>query len=77
MKDRDHNLVVRVDRTELAKLLALAEDADEHASQLVRRWLGQHYVARFGDAEPPEASRKKTRRKGSRTATLVRRGARG
>ena len=53
MKEREHNLVVRVDSIELAKLHALAGDADQPISQVVRGWLWKHYAARFGDVTPP------------------------
>jgi hypothetical protein len=52
MRTRPHNIVVKVDADELAKLHALADAADEHASRLVRRWIAQQYEARFGDVAP-------------------------
>ena len=58
MRDRKRSLVIKVDDTELAKLHALAADGDEHVARMLRRWLGERYVARFGDAPPP-ASRTK------------------
>lgn len=54
MKDRTHNLVVRVDRTELLRLHALAEDADMPMATFLRRLVRQTYETRFGTQAPPE-----------------------
>jgi hypothetical protein len=52
MRERSHNLHVKVDDAELAQLHALADDADEPIARTVRRWIRERYVARFGDATP-------------------------
>jgi len=61
MRERSHHLVVRVDEKEQAMMRALAEDADQHASQLIRRWISQHYAARFGDTSPPHLPKRAPR----------------
>jgi hypothetical protein len=53
MRERKHNLVVRIDGDELAKLHRLADDRDEMISQMVRRWANDAYAARFGAEAPP------------------------
>jgi hypothetical protein len=53
MRERKHNLVVRIDGDELAKLHRLADDRDEMISQMVRRWANDAYRARFGAESPP------------------------
>ncbi len=53
MREREHSLVVRVDSGELAKVHALAEAGDEPISMMLRRWIDERYVARFGDKAPP------------------------
>ena len=50
MRERTKNLVVKIDDEERAQLAALEDAEDENASRLVRRWIGQHYAARFGAA---------------------------
>ncbi len=60
MKNREHNLNVRVDENELAMIHALAEVSDEPATRLVRRWIQEHYVARFGVTPPRELARDAT-----------------
>jgi hypothetical protein len=49
---REHLFNVRVSTEEREKLDALAGDEGESASILVRRWIRQHYAARFGDVAP-------------------------
>jgi hypothetical protein len=61
MRDRQHNLVVRVDADELAKLHRLADDRDEMISQMVRRWAHDAYASRFGAEPPPPARLKHTK----------------
>ena len=53
MKDREHNMVVRLDGEELAMVHALASDGDEPIARVVRRWIRHEYVERFGAKKPP------------------------
>lgn len=50
MRERNKNLVIKIDEEERAQLTALENAEDENASRLVRKWIGQHYAARFGAA---------------------------
>jgi hypothetical protein len=59
MKERDRNLVIRIDGGERAKLKALEDAQDENASRLVRRWIREHYSAAFGDVAPRKISQPK------------------
>ena len=52
MKNREHNLNVRVDENELAMIHALAEVSDKPATRLVREWIQERYVERFGVTPP-------------------------
>jgi hypothetical protein len=61
MKDREHNLVIRVDRDELAMAHALADDRDEPIARMLRRFIRDSYQARFGSGKPPEPRLKRTR----------------
>ena len=53
MRERERSLMVKVDDDELAQLHALANAGDEPISVMLRRWLAERYVARFGEAAPP------------------------
>jgi hypothetical protein len=55
MRDRNRNLVVRIDDKEHDRLRALADAADMPAAFLVRKWIAQHYEAAFGAVEPKRA----------------------
>lgn len=44
--------MVKLTSDELARIHALADEADEPVSRLVRRWIVQHYAATFGDTTP-------------------------
>lgn len=55
MKTRAHNLNVRVDDDELAMAHALSEASDEPVTRLVRRWIKERYVERFGVTPPKKA----------------------
>jgi hypothetical protein len=48
---RSEHFNVRLRPEELAKLHALAEDRDETASALIRRFIRERYAARFGAAD--------------------------
>jgi hypothetical protein len=52
MHKRDRNMVLRVDDEELAMAHALAEAQDEPIARIVRRFIREQYVARFG-VKPP------------------------
>jgi hypothetical protein len=58
MKSRKRSLVIKLDDTELAQLHALAAAHDQPISMMLRRWVAERYVARFGDAPPPETRTK-------------------
>lgn len=51
--DGKHSMVVKVTADDLAKVHALAGDAGETISVVVRGWLRSAYRARFGEAPPP------------------------
>jgi len=57
MRDRAHNLNVRLTAEELALAHALADDRDEPMTMLVRRLLRDAYVARFGLEKPKHAAK--------------------
>ena len=59
MIERTHLFNFRVSEDERAKLEALAQDEDMHASAVVRRWIRQRYEARFGDIAPAKLARKR------------------
>jgi hypothetical protein len=61
MKEREHNLVVRMANDEMHKLHAIAEANDESIARLVRRLVDDAYRTQFGDAKPPKAKLKNTR----------------
>ena len=52
MIERENLFNMRISPEERARLQALADDEDMHASALVRRWIKQRYEARFGAIEP-------------------------
>lgn len=54
---RVRRFVIPVDDGELAKLSALAAEADTSLSNVVRNWIADHYAASFGDAPPPPIRR--------------------
>ena len=58
MIERPHLFNMRISEDERAKLQALADDDDMHASAVVRRWIKQRYEARFGDVVPAKLARK-------------------
>ncbi len=58
MRDRDRTLSIRLDDSELARLHHLAEEEDVAIGAMVRRWLADHWRARFGDAPPPATKTK-------------------
>ena len=58
MRERNKNLVVRVDELEHSRLRALSEAADMPAAFLVRKWIGDHYAAKFGDVDPKPARKR-------------------
>ncbi len=58
MKERERNLVVRVDDQELAMLHAVANDRDEPIARVVRKFIRDAYGAKFGDAVPAPATLK-------------------
>jgi predicted DNA-binding protein len=47
---------LRVSEEERAKLRALADHEGTRSSSLVRRWIQQHYEARFGDVAPKKVA---------------------
>lgn len=53
---RGRRFFFKADDSELAKLSALATEADTSRSKLVRKWIADHYAASFGDAPPPPIS---------------------
>jgi hypothetical protein len=55
MRKRERNMVLRVDDEELAMAHALADAQDEPIARIVRRFLRDAYVARFGQEKPPAA----------------------
>lgn len=55
MRDRDRTLSIRLDDAELARFHHLAEQEDMAIGAMVRRWLSDHWRAKFGDAAPPPA----------------------
>jgi len=59
MRERKHNLVVRVDDEELDMVHALSESTDEPAARIVRRFIRDAYGARFGATPPPKRTRAK------------------
>jgi hypothetical protein len=59
MKERTHNLNVRVDDEELAMVHAISEASDVPATQLVRKWIKERYVERFGVQVPTPLATKK------------------
>jgi transposase-like protein len=59
MIERTSLFNMRISEDERAKLAALAEKDDMPSSALVRRWIRQHYEARFGDVAPSKLGRKK------------------
>jgi hypothetical protein len=60
MKERTHNLNVRVDSETLAMVHAISEASDMPATQLVRKWIRERYVERFG-VTPPKATKEGNR----------------
>lgn len=52
MRQRGRNLVVRLAEDELAMARALAEDRDEPFARVVRKWIRDAYVERFGVNAP-------------------------
>jgi hypothetical protein len=61
MTKREKNLVLRVDDSEFAMIHALSDDADESIARIVRRWIRNAYVDRFGLAKPPTPKLKHAR----------------
>ena len=57
MRERNRNLVVRIDEKEHAMAHALAEVQDEPIARIVRRFIRDAYAARFGEAKPPKHAR--------------------
>ncbi len=57
MIERTHLFNFRISEDERAKLAALAEDEDVHASAVVRKMIRQRYEARFGDVAPSKLAR--------------------
>ncbi len=53
MADRDRNLVLRVSDEELAMAHALSDAQDEPIARVVRRFIRDAYVERFGVTKPP------------------------
>ncbi len=51
-KHREKNLAVRISVEELRMLHALAEDRGEPMSALVRKWVRDAHVSRFGATKP-------------------------
>jgi hypothetical protein len=58
MRDRERNLTIRLDDTELAKVHALAEHEDVPIAMMIRRWANDRWRAAFGDAPPPATKTK-------------------
>jgi hypothetical protein len=54
MRERNRNLVVRLDEQEHAMAVAVAEARDEPMTAVVRRLLRAAYVDRFGLIPPPK-----------------------
>jgi hypothetical protein len=54
MTAREKNLVLRVSDDELAMAHALAEAQDEPIARVVRRFIRDAYVERFGVTKPPK-----------------------
>ena len=52
MRERELTLNLRITEEERAKLKAVAEAADETASQTIRKFIRQRYAAEFGDTLP-------------------------
>ena len=50
--EAQHNMVIRMPATDLARAHALASDHNEPISVLVRRWIREAYRTRFGDTTP-------------------------
>lgn len=59
--ERDHNLNIRVSREEMAKLHRLALDRDVSVSVLLRHFVRDAYVARFGVEPAPGVELRNTR----------------
>lgn len=58
---REKNLVLRVADEELAMVHALADDRDESIARIVRRFIRDAYVERFGLKKPPAPKLKHAR----------------
>lgn len=54
MTERVRNLVLRVSDDELAMAHAVAADRDETIARVVRRFIRDAYVERFGVTVPPK-----------------------
>ena len=62
--ERTHNIVVRVSAEEQEMARRLAEAEDDPISRILRRYLRQRYVERFGELPKPRsaASRRRAHR---------------